>query len=668
MSNLVYDGQFTPFKDDQDGLMKIHADLESKFLSASSYRHSLGINSSLKQAWYAMRREYSPEQLCKLQKPGSPVPVKFGLFSMQRASALAHHADLMRQAQEQPWTLEPTPDPNLPAKIRNEVIEAVTNDIIAGGDGTMGEAEKSIAEHAEVTQRMKRQKAAAIARKHSVKIHDQLVEGEWPKTMHDFLADFYTYPNAYILAPEAAMKTMLDYSGDKVVEKDRIVYSTRTISPFNVFFMPDCTDTQDGEGFFIVDEVAANTLYAMKTDDLCFEENIDYVLESHHENGWWIGSLVAAQQNEEAHNSFLDIRGLSGSDDVTKTFSVVRYFGAIRTQDLIDAGLMKGAKKDKVKPVTEVEIWICGGKIIRAAIQNAVRMGRPLHTASFRKLPRSVYGIGLWDILKDLEKTSDKTLRELVKHSELATGFFGELDVMRAGKSQNSTGFLNKIVPIDTDYTRGGHSALKFHQIDSKIPHIMSMLDNYMSKAEDLTGIRRFMSGSQDLSSAVRTSGVMNALMQNSSKLIQLTQDNINEYVIKQVIGQYYLLNMLYSKDKSIKGDLQVIIRGTDGLQKREMFSAQMEKLLQYGSSWASQVDASTGQSYIDPRDFRQLIIEWFKTNGYELAFTLSPSEQSAISQNPAALGTGGMAQIDGRSNPAPVGVTPQIQPQMSSA
>jgi hypothetical protein len=656
MATDNYENQYTALGNNEDGLQKICNSIKEKFQVAMTHKDAEGVTCRLRQAWYAQKSQYLPEFADTLAKASS-ADVYFGLFAMQRATAIAQHTNLMSQVKDKPWTLEPTPNPSVMKDIRDGIIQSVVSDVINGslpsGD-TISGAKTEIARQAELTQRKIYQKSAAIAEKHSTLIKDQMLEGGLLTAFPEFVQDIFTYPNAFFIAPEAVEKTVLTYKKNSVVEAEKIVYEIRTVSPFNVYPMPDCTNTQDGEGVFLIEEVSANTLASFKGGKLAFDGAIDEVLESH-SNGWWAGINSATGKNEETSKSY-QARGLAGSSDMLKTYSVMRYFGKINTEDAIESKIIQKPKKgEKTKPTTEVEVWICGNRVIRAGINNSSLAGRPIHTASFRVTPRSFWGVGLFDVLKDVERLANKALREIVSHSATAFGFFGEIDMTRIGKNQiNNSTLLNNFMRVDADYTRGGHTALKMQSLESKIPHIIALIDKYVVIAEDLTAIRRFMSGSADLSSAVRTSGVMNALMTNSSMLIIMVQDYINNTVIAPMVRQYYTLNMLYSSDKSIKGDLQVVIRGSDGIQKKELFNGQVEKMLQYGAAWAA-------NGHIDPRDFKQLIGEWFKVNGNPLTFTISPSEQNAL--NPQGqVGEGGMPMIDGRSNPQPVAQIPQIQ------
>ena len=128
-------------------------------------------------------------------------------------------------------------------------------------------------------------------------------------------------------------------------------------------------------------------------------------------------------------------------------------------------------------------------------------------------------------------------------------------------------------------------------------------------------------------------------------------QGDVNTEVISPLVDYYYKLNLTYGADQSIKGDLEVIVRGSDGLAQREIFDRKLETMLQYGSSWATAVGPD-GQTFIDARDFKAMIADYFAANGRELVYTIRPEEAEQITPQ-GQLGDGRMPGIDGRSAPA---------------
>jgi ribosomal silencing factor RsfS len=297
---------------------------------------------------------------------------------------------------------------------------------------------------------------------------------------------------------------------------------------------------------------------------------------------------------------------------------------------------------------------MCAGEIIRAVRNNHPSGKRPIHTAGYEDIPGSFWKRGLYDILEDIERKVNKASRELVAHTGASLGFFGELDMTRLGRNPIGNELpLNKILRTDGDYTRGGHSALRLHSIDSKIGDALRLIQEYEREAEDATGIRKFMTGATDLGVAGRTNGVVNALQTNSSKLIVMTQGNVNVNVIAEVVRYFYELELYYGKDKSIRGDLQVVVHGSDGLAAKEVFEAKFEKIMQYGSKIYT-MQGPDGLPMIDPRDIQMMHNRYFEMNGVDLRYTNRPDQKINFAPS-TEMGTGEMPQIDGRSNPVNV-------------
>lgn len=330
----------------------------------------------------------------------------------------------------------------------------------------------------------------------------------------------------------------------------------------------------------------------------------------------------------------------------------MEFVGNLRAEHAYCLGLIEKKEVDSIGSIP-IHAMFCDGEIVWAAKNNHPLGRRPIHTSSYMPVPRSFWGIGLHDILEDVERRACKTLRSLIVHSATALGFYGELDMQRIGRNPVSDVLkLNQILRTDGDYTRGGHSALRFHSIDSKIGDIIALLENYIKEAENLTGINRFMGGSTDLGSALRTSGIVNALQENSSSLLTQAQRQFDQKIIKPLIEYQYALNMMYHEDASIKGDLIVVVKGTNGLAQKELYEKKFEQVMQYAGSIVTQT-MPDGTPYLDPRDFKEMLVRYFRDSGAPLTFSTAPSElpQGAIPPD-ATMGTGGMSAIDGRSAP----------------
>lgn len=641
-----------------DGQKTLVDHLSSRFQVAVQHKESLCVTQRIRASWYSMNQKYTPEQLCKITAAKGP-DVFYGLVAQQRRSALAWYEDLLSQIKQRPWRMAPSPISELPDEAVAEVVEEVVQKLIRGDITGVAGARQAVSEQSAVVTRLLQQRAESIAARHSRVIEDQLSDGGWDDAFAEFRADLFTYPNAFMLAPEAIPHVRMSYAKNKPVAEAGMMYRVRTISPFAVFPMPDVTKVNTGEGIFIVDEVSSNTLLAMKGDrENQFAKNIALLLEEH-DSGWWAGSLITNHDLIAAESGYFASRSIAGSSEDGQTYSLLRFFGDISDETAFEIGAIP---RNEVKGGTiPVQVIMCGGYIVWAAKNMHPLGARPIHTASYETLPRSFWGRGLWDILEDSERQVNKAIRELVVHTSNSLGYFGELDMQRLGKNQiGDTIPLNRIVRTDGDYTRGGHSAFKFHSLESKIPQILALIAHYKQSAEDLTGIRRFMTGATDLGVAGRTNGVVNALQTNSSKLIIMVQGNVNKDVIKPIVQYMFDLNMMFHKDRSIRGDLVVRVEGSDGLAKQERFEQRFESLIQFGLPLMT-AQTPSGRPLVDERDIREMLSEYFSQNGRPFEFTFSPNEQASAVQASgtppgATLGSGGIPQIDGRSNPANLG------------
>ncbi|MGL6123218.1 MAG: hypothetical protein ACRC1W_09415 [Shewanella sp.] len=650
-----YQSQLEELKEfDKDSTgSSLHGYLQRRFEMAVDWKDHTGVSERLYKAFYSANSQYTPEQMCLLKKHGSP-DVHYGLFAQQRRTWLAWYEDLLSQVKDRPWLIEPSPVSTLPDSAREEIINKITIDIASGAEELQRTAiTKALKTEKALTARLLEEKAASLAVYATKVIEDFLSDGGSVPAFKDLRTDMGTYPNGFWLSPEVLVEDKAVYIGDKVKMKKQVVYNVRCITPFAVFPMPDCTSTQDGEGIFITDEMSMNSLLMLKGDDGVFDTAIDELLEEK-PKGWWAGEYLSSDMhNVENHGGYLNSRHLVGNEEGFGSYSVVRFFGDIAQEKLNDLVISNKHKSDDKKPSIPVEIWMCGGRIIRAVRNNHPKGHRPIHTAGYEDVPRSFWKRGLYDILEDIERRLNKATRELVAHSATSLGFYGELDMTRMGRNPIANELpLNKIIKTDGDYTRGGHSALRLHSIDSKIPAAISLINHYEQEAQDKTGIRKFMSGATDLGTAGRTNGVVNALQTNSSKLIVMTQANVNA-MMAEVVRHIYDLHLFYGKDKSLRGDLIIKVSGTDGLAKRELVNSKLEYMLQYGQGFLTAVDAD-GNPMLSPRDFKAMFMQYFEINGINLRYTQGPDQKLDISPQPQ-IGTGGMPAIDGRSNPVDI-------------
>ena len=95
------------------------------FDRAKRHRDSIGMTEAIQDCLRRARGKYTYEEKCKFEHIG----VYRGLTGMITRSAFSWLKDAYFNAQDKPWTLEPTPEPELPETLEAELEEAIQVEI-----------------------------------------------------------------------------------------------------------------------------------------------------------------------------------------------------------------------------------------------------------------------------------------------------------------------------------------------------------------------------------------------------------------------------------------------------------------------------------------------------------------------------------------------------------
>lgn len=109
-----------------------------------------------------------------------------------------------------------------------------------------------------------------------------------------------------------------------------------------------------------------------------------------------------------------------------------------------------------------------------------------------------------------------------------------------------------------------------------------------MQLADKVTNIPAAMHGEAVGSGAMRTFRGMSLLQGNATKALSAATDNIAESVFKPLGQSLYNINMLYSPDPDVKGDSQIVTKGSEGLLQKEMEKQSAMEILQIIGTAAS--------------------------------------------------------------------------------
>jgi hypothetical protein len=175
------------------------------------------------------------------------------------------------------------------------------------------------------------------------------------------------------------------------------------------------------------------------------------------------------------------------------------------------------------------------------------------------------------------------TARALVNNVSLASGPQVVYNIDRLPQGENITQLYPwKVWQVVSDPTSGNSQPpIQFFQPNSMAQELMAIYERFSTLADEYTGIPRYMMGGSAPGGAGRTASGMAQMMGNAAKNIKQVIANIDEKVVEPCVSRLFYYNMRYSEDMDLKGDVNVIARGTAGLLEKEAAQQRRNEFLQ---------------------------------------------------------------------------------------
>jgi len=537
--------------------------VRQNFIEAEMYRRISGVEERLLQALRARRYVYDPEDAGLIGN----IDVYIGIIALKCRAAESWINDILLSSIDKPWVLNPTPIPNLPEWMKEQVVDALELELQQAGVPFDLRARAKQLKDAALKYAIQQSQAACDRMEQ--KIEDQLLEGDWRTAFAEFITDFCTFPAAFLRSPIIQNKRRLEWNGNKVVEKTDTIYCAQRISPFDAYPALSSTNPQLGRYFIERRKLEFDELYLFMGLDGFSEETIRQLLDQYRNTGY------EEQLRPDFQRKFLQDTYTPTLD--RKTLDTLIYNGKISGELLLKNNvLVKDAEAEY-----EVEIWTVNNQTIKAVLNPYPLQQRPIFSSSFVKVPGSLWGEGLADILRPTQKVANSCARSIVRNMSYSSGPIGEVDVDRLAEGEiPDEVYPYKLYHVETDPTGKGNSAYRFTTVPSTIPGLLEVWNKFSQVADDLSGVPPYVMGNMAVAGAGRTMGGLSMMMANAAKGIKNSILNLDRDVIEPSIEFRYNMNMVYDDDPDIKADAQVVARGATGILQKELSQARTVELL----------------------------------------------------------------------------------------
>lgn len=540
------------------------AHVQREYTNARMHKMNAGITERLLRNLRAKKCKYQPDEETLL---GPYNDVYIGLCALKARAAASWLIDIVSSNIEKPWTLEPTPEPELPEREMEQAIDMLLQEL--PNFGSFEALKDRAVQIKSALQSFLQKEAQNSTQRMETRINDQLTEADWLDIYAQFIDDLTVFPTAFLRGPVEENILNPEWDGNKFEVTQRAVPRMRLISPFDAYPAPNATSIQNSSYFIEAREWQHSDVHKLIGVPTFLESNIRQVLREY-ENGY-----VPTKMED---NIRADLEDKDKILRHKKGLEVVIYNGKIQGKDLAK----KGVIVDDPQKFYEAEIWVIGAYTIRAVLNPNPLGQRPIYSTSYVKVNGDIWGQSVIDLVYETQRVCNAAVRALVRNMGYASGPIGEVVSDRLADSDDETAISPyKIFRVGPDITGTGAPAFRFHNVASIAPDLMGVYERFAKIADDLSGVPAYVLGNPQVAGAGRTLGGLSMLMGNAAKGIKNVQLNIDRDVISRVVSAFYYYNMITSDDIGIKADAKVVARGATGLLQRELAQSRTVEILQ---------------------------------------------------------------------------------------
>lgn len=530
------------------------------------------------------RGEYDPEVLAEIQKLGGSEIYMMLSSNKCRAAASWIRDVMLGTRDEKPWTIAPTPIPDLPPTINESVMmlanaeadefERLTGQLVGRQD-----LERITAYVKDRIIANARKRAKEACERMEMKMEDQLVEGGFQKALASFIEDLVTFPAAILKGPVIRQKNRISYKPTadgawECVVEPKLVLEWERVDPFMLYPMPQCADIADG-GIIERHKLTRQALSEMKGVDGYNNDAIDQVLVEYGRGGlneWlYVDTLKAQVEGKSVAAVAQNADGL---------IDALQYWGSVQGQQLIEWGMDKAQVPDELKDY-QCEVWLIGSWVIKAVI-NPDKMGRkPYFKACYEEIPGAFWGNSVADLCRDAQSQCNTAARAMANNMGVASGPQVGVNVDRLPSGEDITMvFPWKIWQSTSDPYGSTAKPIEFFQPSMVANELMQIYQFWSAVADEHTGVPRYMTGDMGGSSAMRTASQTSMMMNNAGKAIKQVIANIDA-AMQCLLERLFHHNMLHAEDNELKGDVNIIARGANALIVKETAQQRRNEFLQ---------------------------------------------------------------------------------------
>ena len=559
---------------------------------AVDHRRNSGIDDKLRYALLAQTCQYDDNQKAKMRASGIDERIFAPITTTKVRAAKAMLVDLFNSTGEWPFTVDPTPDPEVPAQVEEEAaneikqeLQKIFQQLEQMGVQQLNEQAMSLVNqiayqattncYDEIMNR-KIAFARTRAKRMERKVQDIMVEGGWHKAFNEYVDYICTYGTGLIIGPVPRVipvnhciesKTT---GARKYVREYKLIPTFEAVNPCDCYPAPDAKDVEDGP-LCIRIKYTANELQQYVTHakprfsdraEGWMWHTVRSLLDRYPRGGLKIDSEPYDPSRRSAENN-----GHDDSNDCT--LEGVRCFASVRGSDLIEFGVTKNrdGKAISFDDFYRVETIVIGGFVVYCRIIDD-RLGIPVSKGVFYELPGSWWGESIADKLCLVQSVMNNAIKSLMQNMAVASGpMYWINDVSRlADKTPDGLKFRpHKVFPFQTSMMGNSGAPMGVVSVPSNAGELLAVWEKMRVQADDDSGIPAYTYGQSSGQGALRTASGLAIFTEAASRGMKMVISTTDRLVTRDQVQKVCNYILLYDDDLDLKGDCEVHAAGVMG-------------------------------------------------------------------------------------------------------
>lgn len=464
-------------------------------------------------------------------------------------AASARVGDVLLPTDDRNYSLSPTPIPDIGGVFQESGNEDPSQEKI--------EFDKLVAE------------ADRKAKLAEDQIEDWLQETDYNTEMRKVIDDVVRLGSGIIKGPVPVMRrsSVMTHNEDGSIEltfKNELKPESYRVDPWNFFPDSSCGESiHNGSYTFERDYITSKELESFK--EMEKDDGTAFYINSQ------IDKCIAEGPGKSKENNDRRDRDQVGTKN---QYEIWYIYANIKAEEMIACGCEVDEKGSFNAVITMVN-----DNVIRAALNHFDTGEFPYDLIPWKRRPCMPWGMSLSRQLRTPQRIVVGATRRMMDNLGLASG--PQFVVNRGVTPENGIWEIKplKIWVQDDDAVSGATSPVQAVVIPTMQAELTATIQLGMKMAEEVTGMPMLMQGQQG--SAPDTVGGMTILNNNANSILRRIARLFDGAGTVPHITRYYYYLMNYGKDDAMKGDFQVVARGSSALVERDIQSQEMVSVLQ---------------------------------------------------------------------------------------